>query len=62
MPVALLIEILNGILTLAPQIPEVVSLAQNALAIVKTGSVTAEQEASIRAQLDAVKAQIDGSV
>jgi hypothetical protein len=59
MPVALLIEILNGIMTLATQVPDVVSLAQNAIDILNRGSVTPEEEAVIRGQLDAVKQQID---
>lgn len=59
MPVALLVEILSGILTLVPQIPAVASLAEAAIKIVRTGSITPAEAAAIRAQLDDVKAQID---
>lgn len=61
MPVALLIEVIQAIAALAPQIPEVISLVESSTDILNTGTVTAEQEASIRAQLDAVKAQIDAA-
>lgn len=61
MPIALLVEILNAILTLAPQVPEVVALGESAVSILKAGSVTPDQEAAIRAQLDAVKAAIDAA-
>ncbi len=56
---SLLVEILQTIVALAPQIPDVIALAESALGIIRTGIVTPEQEADIRAQLDAVKAQID---
>jgi hypothetical protein len=61
MPVALLVEIIQAILVLAPQVPEIVALGENAIAIIKAGAVTADQEAQIRAQLDAVKAAIDAA-
>lgn len=61
MPVALLVEIIQAILVLAPQIPEVVALGESAVSIIKAGSVTPEQEIAIRAQLDAVKAAIDAA-
>jgi hypothetical protein len=61
MPVALILEIIQAAMALAPQIPEVVSLLQSAAGIVQTGTVTPTQEAAIRVQLDAVKAQIDAA-
>lgn len=61
MPTALLIEIINALLSLAPQIPAVVALGQSVADIVKTGTLTPAQEASIRTQLDAVKALIDAA-
>jgi hypothetical protein len=61
MPIALILEIIQALAALAPQIPEVVSLVQSASAAISTGTVTAEQEAAIRAQLDAVKALIDAA-
>lgn len=61
MPIALIVEILQAIMTLAPQVPEIVALGESAVSIVQSGSVTPEQEAAIRAQLDAVKAQIDAA-
>lgn len=59
MPVALIIEIIQAILALAPQVPEVISLGQSAIDIAKSGSVTPEQEAEARSQLAAVRALID---
>jgi hypothetical protein len=61
MPIALIVEMIQAILALAPSIPEVIALGESAIGIVQTGSVTPEQEASIRAQLDAVKALIDAA-
>jgi hypothetical protein len=59
MPIALIIEIINALLAVAPQIPAVVSLAESAIGIVKTGAVSPAEEAAIRAQLDTVKALVD---
>jgi len=61
MPIALIVEIIQAIAALAPQVPEVVSLAESAIGIVQTGTVTPDQEALIRSQLDAIKAQIDAA-
>lgn len=61
MPVALLVEIIQALLVLAPQIPEVVALGESAVSIIQAGSVSPEEEAAIRAQLDAVKAAIDAA-
>jgi hypothetical protein len=61
MPIALIVEMIQAILALAPSIPEVVALGESAIGIVQTGSVTPDQEASIRSQLDAVKALIDAA-
>jgi hypothetical protein len=61
MPTELLIEIIGAILVLAPQIPEIVALGESAVSILTTGTVSAEQEAAIRAQLDAVRAAIDAA-
>lgn len=61
MPVALIVEILQAIIALAPQIPEILELGSSAVSIMRTGTVTPEQEAGIRAQLDAVKAKIDAA-
>lgn len=61
MPVELIVEILQAIIALAPDIPEVLELGAAAVNILKTGTVTAQQEASIRAQLDAIKAKIDAA-
>lgn len=58
---ALIAEILQVILALAADTPQIVALAQSGLQIAQAGSVTPEQEASIRAQLDAIKAEIDAS-
>lgn len=57
----LLIEILAAIGALSASAPEIIALVTSAIQIVQTGVVTPEQEASIRAQLDGVKAQIDGA-
>ena len=59
MPVALIVEIIQAMIALAPSVPEIVALGQSAVAIAQAGTVTPEQEAAIRAQLDAVKAAID---
>jgi hypothetical protein len=61
MPLAIVLEIIEALAALAPQIPEVVSLVEAARTIVVAGTVTAGQEAAIRAQLDAVKAAIDAA-
>jgi hypothetical protein len=61
MPIALIVEMIQAILALAPSIPEVIALGESAIGIVQTGSVTPDQEASIRSQLDAVKALIDAA-
>ena len=61
MPVALILEIIQALAALAPQIPEVVALVASVTGIVKTGTVTAADEASIRANLDAVKALVDAA-
>lgn len=59
MPIALILEIVQALVALAPQIPEVVSLGASAVTILQAGAVTPEQEAAVRVQLDAVKAAID---
>ncbi len=61
MPIAVLLEIIQGLAAVAPEIPSVVSLVETALDIGRTGTVTPAQEASIRADLDAVRAQIDAA-
>jgi hypothetical protein len=61
MPIALILEIIQALGALAPQIPEVISLVSSVTGIVQTGSVTPAQEATIRSQLDAVKALIDAA-
>lgn len=61
MPTALVIEIINAILGLAPQIPGVLALGKSAIGIISSGTVTPEEEVSIRAQLDQVKALIDAA-
>ena len=61
MPIALILEIIQALAAFAPQIPEVIGLVESATGILQTGTVTAEQEAAIRTQLDAVKAQIDAA-
>lgn len=61
MPIALILEIIQALAAFAPQIPQVVSLVESATGILQAGSVTPEQEAAIRAQLDEVKAQIDAA-
>jgi hypothetical protein len=61
MPIALILEIIQALVSLAPQIPEVIALGESAVGIVQSGAVTPAEEASIRAQLDAVKAVIDAA-
>ena len=61
MPLALILEILQAIQALSVTIPQVSALAQSGLEIAKSGTITPEQEAAIRAQLDAVKAEIDAA-
>jgi hypothetical protein len=61
MPIAIILEVIQALAAFAPQIPEVLSLVESASGIVQTGTVTPEQEAAIRAQLDAVKALIDAA-
>jgi hypothetical protein len=57
----ILLEILQALALLTPQIPEVAALIQSAIGIATTGTVTPEMEASIRLQLDQVKALIDAA-
>jgi hypothetical protein len=52
---------IQAIIALAPDIPEVLEIGASMVNIMKTGTVTVEQEAAIRAQLDAVKAKIDAA-
>ena len=61
MPTKLILEIVQAIAALAPQVPEVLALVDSVTTIAQTGTVSAEQEASIRAQLDAVKGLIDAA-
>jgi hypothetical protein len=61
MPAELLIAIIQAIVALAPQIPQVLSLGESAVRIASTGTVTLEEEGIIRAQLDAVKLLIDAA-
>jgi hypothetical protein len=61
MPIALVVEIINALIAAAPQLPEVIALGEAAIGIVQTGVVTPEQEASIRTQLDQVKALVDNA-
>lgn len=61
MPIALIIEILQGIMALAPEIPGIFNLAKSGVDIAQAGDVTPEQEAEVRAQLDEVKRQIDAA-
>jgi hypothetical protein len=60
-PIALILEIIQALVALAPQVTEVLTLGQSAVSILEAGTVTPEQEAAIRAQLDAVKALIDAA-
>ncbi len=61
MPIALILEIVQAIAALAPQVPEVLALVSSAAAIAQSGTVTPTQESAIRAQLDAVKGLIDAA-
>ena len=61
MPNALILEIIEALGALAPQVPEVISLVESATTIAQTGAVSAEMETAIRARLDAVKALIDAA-
>lgn len=58
---AIIIEVIQALMAAIPQIPSLVSAAEDAIGIAQTGSVTPEQEAAIRAKLDAVKQQIDNA-
>lgn len=58
-PNDLLAEIMNAAAALANGTPAVVALLSEAVAILRSGAVSAEKEASIRVQLDATKALID---
>lgn len=57
--VGLLVEIMNAAAALANSTPAVVALLAEAIGILRSGTVSAEKAASIRAQLDATKALID---
>lgn len=61
MPIALILEIIQAIAALAPQVPEVLTLIESVTGIIQTGAVTPDQEAAIRTQLDQVKALIDAA-
>jgi hypothetical protein len=61
MPTALVIEIINALLGVAPQIPGVLALGKSAIGIIASGTVTPDEEVSIRAQLDQVKSLIDAA-
>lgn len=58
---AIVIEVLEALMAAIPQIPNLVSAAEDAIGIARTGSVTPEQEAAIRAKLDAIKQQVDNA-
>jgi hypothetical protein len=57
----LLVEIIQAMLALMPQIPEVLALGESAIGIAQSGVVSPEQEIAIRAQLDAVRKLIDAA-
>jgi len=59
MPLALILELLEAMVALAKDLPDVIALGQSAMSILQSGVVTDSQEATIRAQLDAAKAAID---
>ena len=61
MPIELILEILQAIQALSATAPQVAALAQSAFDIGTSGTVTPEQEAAIRAQLDVAKDQIDAA-
>ena len=61
MPIAIIIVVIQALAALAPQFPEVASLVEAVTGIVQSGTVTPDQEAAIRAQLDAVKTAIDAA-
>jgi hypothetical protein len=61
MPIALILEIIQALVALAPQVTEVLTLGQSAVNILQSGTVTPEEEAAIRTQLDQVKALIDAA-
>lgn len=61
MPIALILEILQAIQAAEFAGPQIVALAQSGIDIVTSGTVTPDQEATIRSQLDAVKALIDAA-
>jgi hypothetical protein len=60
-PLPLILEILQVLLTIGSQAPEVISLITTATAIAQKGFATADEEAQVRAQLDSVKALIDAA-
>ena len=57
----LILEGLEAIQALAARLPQVTELSQGLLDIGRSGTVTVEQEAAIRAQLDVAKDQIDAA-
>lgn len=58
---AIVIEVIQALMAVVPQIPGLISAAEDAIGIAQSGSVTPEQEAAIRAKLDDVKNQIDNA-
>ncbi len=61
LPTALVTEIITAILGVAPQIPSVLALGKSVISIIENGTVSPEEEASIRAQLDQIKSLIDAA-
>jgi hypothetical protein len=59
MPLALILEILQAIAALSANLPQVIALVDSATKIISSGVVTDAEESAVRAQLDAVKLQID---
>lgn len=58
---AIVITVIEALLAAAPQVPSLITAAEQAIGILRTGSVTPEQEAAIRQALDQVKAEIDAA-
>lgn len=62
MPTATIIAILQALLALAPQIPEIIQGVETAIGLMQSGTApTAEQQAQIDALLDSAHAALQAS-
>lgn len=62
MPIATIIALFQALMSLAPQIPDLIQAVETAISLLQSGTApTAEQQAQIDAALDAANKAVQGA-